>query len=165
MFCDIDLNDAMPPPIVEEREVYENVVISFKKTTIKKLVEVAKKMEIQYMGTKKVLWERIVKSGHPLIVSVADDGLSIKICHKKAPEGGSVPTWVILTPEPVPPISGMDMRTGAQIGFFGPTDPTNPEGAVRSNFCMGVSDRITRPTFGPRKQPPLPGASSAKERR
>jgi hypothetical protein len=90
-----------------------------------------------------------VNSGHPLIVLVADDGLSFKFCHKKAPEGGSVPTWVILTPEPVPPISGMDMRTGAQIGFFGPTNPTNLEGAVQSNFCMGVSDRITRPTFGP----------------
>ncbi len=71
-----------------------------------------------------------MKSGHPLFVSVADDGLSFKFCHKKAPEGGSVPAWVILTPEPVPPISGMDMRTGAQIGFFGPTNPANSEGAV-----------------------------------
>ncbi len=163
MFCGIDLMDATPPPIMEEREAYKKVVISFKKTTTKKLVEVAKEMEIQYMGTKKVLWERIVKSGHPFIVLVANDGLSFKFCHKKAPEGGSVPTWVILTPEPVPPISGMDMRTGAQIGFFGQTNPTNSEGAVRSNFCMGVSDWITRPTFGPKKQPPPPGASSAKE--
>ncbi len=55
MFCGIDLNDAMPPPIMEEREVYKNVVISFKKTTTKKLVEVAKEMEIQYTGAKKVL--------------------------------------------------------------------------------------------------------------
>ncbi len=148
---------------MEEREVYKSVVISFKTTTTKKLVEVAKEMEIQYTGAKKVLWDWIVKAGHPLVVSVANNGLSFKFCHKKAPNGGSVPTWVILMPEPVLPILGMDMRMGAQIGFFGPTNPTNMEGAVQSNFCMGMGDWITLPTFGPKKQPPPPGASSAKE--
>jgi hypothetical protein len=86
MFCGIDLNDATPPPIMEEREVYKNMVISFKKTTTKKLVEVAKEMEIQYTGAKKVLWDRIVKSGNPLIVSVVNNGLLFKFCHKKAPK-------------------------------------------------------------------------------
>jgi hypothetical protein len=65
----------------------------------------------------------------------------------------SVPRWVVLMPEPVPPVANIDMATGAERGFFGPTNPNNSVGATRSNFCMLVGDRISCPEFGPKKPP------------
>ena len=64
-----------------------------------------------------------------------------------------MPRWVVLTPEPVPPIVNIDMATGAECGFFGPTNPNNSVGATRSNFYTLVGDRISRPEFGPKKPP------------
>jgi hypothetical protein len=33
-----------------------------------------------------------------------------------------LPTWIILTPEPLPAVPGIDMATVAQTGFFGLTN-------------------------------------------
>ena len=63
---------------------------------------IAKEISVQYTGAKKVVWDRIIRSGH-LRISAADDGLSFSFCRVKAKEG-SVPTWVILAPDPVPNI-------------------------------------------------------------
>jgi hypothetical protein len=65
-----------------------------------------------------------------------------------------VPRWVVLTPEPVPPVANIDMAMGAERGFlFGPTNPNNSVGVTRCNFCTLVGDRISRPEFGPKKPP------------
>ena len=48
-----------------------------------------------------------------------------------------IPKWVILTPEEVPLVDGIDMGTGAEKGFFGPTNKENAVGGKRSNFMMG----------------------------
>jgi hypothetical protein len=45
----------------EVQQAYENVVFTFRTTTAKMLVEVAKEMGLQYTGAKKDLWERILK--------------------------------------------------------------------------------------------------------
>jgi hypothetical protein len=83
---------------------------------------------------------------------MADDGQSFTFRRKKAAEG-SMLRWVVLTLEPVPPVANIDMATGAERGFFGPTNPNNSVGATRSNFCMLVGDRISSPEFGPKKPP------------
>ena len=80
---------------------------------------------------------------------MAKDGQSFTFRHLKATEG-SVPSWIILASEPVPPVDGIDMTMGAQLGFFGPMNPTNLVGATWSNFCSGI-DQITRLVFGPKK--------------
>jgi hypothetical protein len=48
------------------------------------------------------------------------------------------------------------MVTGAQRGFFGPTNKDNAVGATRNNFCTHVDNRIQRPVFGPKKPEPMP---------
>ena len=131
---------------------YENVVFPFKMTTSNTLKELAKEMGVQYTGAKKILWNRIIESGHQSILRRANDGQSFTFRRKKAAEG-SVPRWVVLTPEPVPPVANIDMATGAERGFFGPTNPNNSVGATRSNFCTLVGDQISRPEFGPKKPP------------
>lgn len=58
---------------------------------------------------------------------------------------------MILTKEVVSPIKGIDMATGVQIGFFGPTNKENAVGVTRSNFLMPLEDRIPWPVFCPKK--------------
>ena len=65
------------------------------------------------------------------------------------PSGDKIPKWVILTPEEVPLVDGIDMGTGAEKGFFGPTNKENAVGGKRSNFMMG--EKVNRPAFGPKK--------------
>ena len=58
------------------------------------------------------------------------------------------PYWFIPSPELPAPIPGVDMRTGAEIGFFGPTTNTNNiAGAQRHNFLTDPSETIERPSF------------------
>ncbi len=66
--------------------------------------------------------------------------------------GVKIPTWILLTPEEVPPVGGEDMGTSAQIGFFGPTNQENAVGARNSNFLMLQDKRIQRPKFGPKRE-------------
>ena len=122
---------------------YETTVFSFRTTTAIVLREIAKEILVQYMGAKRVLWDRIIKSGNPLIITMADDVDTFKIHRMRAALSTSkVPTWIILTPEPVPSIEGIDMDTGAERGFFGPTNPNNTTGLTRSNFCTAIGERI-----------------------
>jgi len=62
-------------------------------------------------------------------------------------KGEKIPTWLLLTPQPVPPVPGIDMSTGAQSGFYGPTNKENAVGGVRENFLTQDGERIERPTF------------------
>lgn len=50
-------------------------------------------------------------------------------------------------PEVPPPIPGIDMATGAQDGFFGPTNKENASGAVWHNFITKESKTLKRPQF------------------
>ena len=136
MLCGEDANANMNPRTKDEQPVYESVVYPFRSTTTKTLQDIAREMGLQYTGTKKVLWDRITRSGHVGIVRTAKDGQSFTFRRLKATEG-SVPSWIILALEPVPPVAGIDMTTGAQLGFFGPTNPTNSVGATRSNILHG----------------------------
>ncbi len=51
-----------------------------------------------------------------------------------------------MSPTVAPSIDGMNMKTGAQDGFFGPTNKENSEGAIKHNFFTGF-DEISRPAF------------------
>ena len=52
-------------------------------------------------------------------------------------------------PEVVPPVNGIDMGTGASIGFFGPTNKENAVGGKQSNFS--TSEPVEGPKFEPKK--------------
>ena len=93
---------------------------------------------------------------------MADDGQSFTFRRAKEVADPFVSRWVTLTPEVVPEIEGMDMLTGSEQGFFGPTNPTNAAGATRSNFCSAFGETISRPEFGPKVPflgPPPPPSS------
>jgi nucleoside diphosphate kinase len=149
-----DLNNLLTNDFARHHVEYENVVILFKTTTASTMKDLAKEMGLQYTRTKKVLWDRIIKSGHLRIISSADDGQSFMFRREKEVANPFVQRWITLTPEVVPEIEGMDMVTGAEREFFGPTNPNNAAGATRSNFCSGFGERISRPEFGPKKPPP-----------
>ncbi len=63
--------------------------------------------------------------------------------------GVKVPTWVILNPKVVPPVDGIDMRTSAQKGFFGPMNKKNAVGGTRANFL--TSENVKRLKFKQKK--------------
>ena len=64
----------------------------------------------------------------------------------------NIPTWILLTPEDVPAVRGIDMGTGAERGFFGPTNKENAAGAKRSNFLTSNDEKIQRPKFGLKRE-------------
>ncbi len=97
-------------------------------------------------GVKRKLFDRIRDSEH--VVKVDDDSFDYR---REMIAGEVFPTWIILTPEALPALPGIDMATGAQTGFYGPTNKENAVGGVRQNFITVDGERIERPTFQSRK--------------
>lgn len=80
-----DEDEVVAPPVV-----FETVAFPFKQTTLPTLKDIAKAINVQYTGTKKVIWEQILKSGSKLIVPAEDAALFAYRRVKAA--AGSVPT-------------------------------------------------------------------------
>ena len=141
---------------------YEDVAFSFKTTTLSVMRDLAKEMGQMYSGTKKVLWDRLIRSGHLRIISTANDGQSFTFRCEKGEEADDplLQKWITLAPEVVPDIEGMDMATGAERGFFGPTNTNSAAGATRANFCSGFGEKISCPEFRSKKPPSPPKAES-----
>jgi hypothetical protein len=99
---------------------------------------------------KEVLFNCIRDSPH--VTKISDTAFEDQQAKTNVSGGVKIPTWILLTPEEVPPVDGVDMGIGAQIGFFGPTNQENVVGATRSNFLMLQDERIQRPKFGPKRK-------------
>ncbi len=99
---------------------------------------------------KEVLFNRIRDSPH--VTKVSDTVFEYRQAKTNVSGGVKIPIWILLIPEEVPPVAGVDMGTGAQIGFFGPTNQENAVGAPRSNFLTLQDERIQRPKFGPKRE-------------
>jgi hypothetical protein len=115
-------------------------------TTTKTLVGITKEIGLQYTRAKKVVWDRIIRFGHQRLLA-ADDGLSFTFQRVKAAEG-SVPTWVILTPE-----REHGDRDRAWILWSNKSDQY-PRSNTKKIFCTGNGDKISRSKFGPKNPPP-----------
>ena len=61
------------------------------------------------------------------------------------PTGSRIKAWVILTPEVLLSVPGVNMETGAQDGFYGPANKENAVGGTLSNFP--TKDKIAGPPF------------------
>ncbi len=100
---------------------------------------------------KEVLFNRIRDSPHVTKVSDTEFEYRQPKMATAMVSGAKIPTWILLTPEEVPPVAGIDMGTGASLGFFGPTNRDNAVAAMQSNFLTSPEDRVKRPTVGPKK--------------
>ena len=103
-------------------------------------------------GKKEVIFNRIRDSPH--VIRVGDKEFQYR--HPKV-AGEKIPTWILITPDDVPTVDGIDMNTGTKKGFYGPTNKENAVGAKRTIFLM--TEKIERPKFEPKK-PTLPLPSS-----
>jgi hypothetical protein len=113
-------------------------------TNVKTLKAIAIMFKLSMHGKKQLLFNRIRDSSE--VMKVSDD--EFEYCHALV-VGAKVPTWVILTPEVVPPVDGINMGTCTSIGFFGPTNKENAVGGKRSIFL--TSEPVERPKFEPKK--------------
>ncbi len=82
--------------------------------------------------TKRLLFNRIRDSGHVDVVKLGDN--KFKLCRVVDPAGKKKEAWMVLTPEVVPPIPGVNLATGAQVGFYGPTNRDNAVGGDTIQF-------------------------------
>ncbi len=121
-------------------------------TSVAALKEIAKMLNLSGGAQKKeVLFNRIRDSPHVTKISKTE----FEYHHPKtgASAGGKkIPTWILLTPKEVPSVDGVDMGTGAQSGFFGPTNKENAVGGMRSNFLTSPDEQIQRPKFSQSKR-------------
>ena len=131
---------------------YETITVTMKTYSVAELKEVAKRVSVVVGGNKSALFARIRDSGSEWVVK-GDSDESFEYKKEKSTSvimatDPNAPYWVVLNPEIPPPIAGVDMRTGASIGFFGPTNTNNIVGAQRHNFLAEhPSDKIQRPVF------------------
>ena len=79
-------------------------------------------------GNKATIFKRLLNYGHPRIKKISETKFEYK--QGRVPEG-DVPKWVVLVGKPIDDIDDIDMGTGAQHGFFG---PTNKENAITATF-------------------------------
>ena len=109
-------------------------------------------MELKLSGTltKRIIFDRIRDSGHNDVTKLGDN--EFKLRHVVDPTRKKE-AWKILIPEVVPPVLGINLATGTQVGFYGPTNEENAIGGTRSNFL--TKEKIRRPRFdrkGPKKK-------------
>jgi hypothetical protein len=106
---------------------HESTLIRYadlKTSAVKCLKDFAMQLRLSGTGTKRVLYDRIRDSGHPSITKLGNDEFALRrVVTKKQ-------SWVILTPKTLQPIRGKNMATGAQQGFYGPTNKENAVGAT-----------------------------------
>ena len=108
---------------------YETRRVMLQTTNVKMLKAIAVMVNVSTNGKKQLLFNRIRDSS--AVTKVSEDEFEYR--HASV-VGAKVPTWIILTPEAVPSVDGIDMGTGAQKGFFGPTNKENAVGGTRANF-------------------------------
>ncbi len=95
-------------------------------------------------------------SGREAIELVDDDTLRYRRpVNGEAPDL-TLPRWVLLNPDPVADIDGIDMLRGAQHGFFGPTNIENAFGAPRYQYLCREGEKIRCPEFTSKKNPGRP---------
>ena len=124
--------------------------MEFKKVKVPNLREIAIKMNVSQTGAnKRLLFDRIMASGG--VTKIDENRFKYSRLIAASAVGGTtkLPTWVDLMPQPIPQIDGVDMATGATVGFFGPTNKENVAGAER-HILLGVE--IERPIFGPKRK-------------
>ncbi len=122
---------------------YDTVKVSFTSSTLKLLKAIAMDLKLSGTLTKQLLFNRIHDSGHVDVAKLGDDEFELR--RVVDPAGKKKEAWMVLTPEVVPPIPGVNLATGAQVGFYGPTNRENAVGGTRSNFLM--KEKIIRPRF------------------
>ena len=138
-------------PVEYEYETHDVTM----KWTSNELKDVARALKLPVSGNKRSILERIRDCGNELITKTDDTAFVYK--RKKLAEDKHRPRWVLLNPEEAPPVEGIDMATGAERGFFGPTNKENAAGATKHNYLMHRDEKIVRPTFS---YPPKKTSSS-----
>jgi hypothetical protein len=113
---------------------------------VKSLKAISLLLNLGVHSKKEVLFNRIRDSPHA--IRVGDEEIQYR--HPKV-TGEKIPTWILITPEDVPTVNGIDMKTGTEKGFYGPTNNENAVGAKQTKFLM--TEKIERPKFEPKKPP------------
>ena len=135
----------LPPPT-------ELIRVLYSKCSVKALKEIAMHdLGQSVSGNKRTLFNRLRDCQNA--TKVDDDTFEYQKQMVVGEDGvtrPAVPRWVILTPEDVPDVEGVNMATGAEEGFFAPTNKENSVGGKRANFL--TAENFSRPDFGPRKK-------------
>ena len=110
---------------------------------MRELKDIVELVNIAQGRAKRALFDRIVMLGSGV---ERDDKNTFKYSRPAVDgEMGDVgevikpPLWVELQGQPVTPVDGIDMATGASFGFYGPTNKENAMGAVCHNYLVGES--------------------------
>ena len=116
------------------------------KYTVAKLKDLCRSLLISLTGNKRALFQRIWGCSSAAIEKINDERFYYR--KKKGEDVAQfLPRWMILNPKPATSVDGVDMRRGAEEGFFGPTNVENAEGALKFQYACREEDRIHRPEF------------------
>jgi hypothetical protein len=123
----------------------EMVVVRFaySSTTIKSLKAVALELHLNSTGTKQVLFNCIHDSSHINLEILGGN----KFAQRRVvdPAGARNEAWVILIPEVLLLVPGVNMETGSHDSFYGQTNKENVVRGTQSNFL--TKEKIAWPPF------------------
>jgi hypothetical protein len=149
-----DEDETLPPVDNEQQQQHttETIHVTYKSVNHRQLKEIAHELKVTSSGSKRVLFDRLRASTATTTVEGQEDAFDfthvVDTNRTAAAMATNVPQWIILTPEEVPAVEGIDMATGAQEGFFAPTNKENSFGGKRANFL--TAENLDRPEFGPK---------------
>ena len=135
---------------------FDLITVSVKTHSLADLKKICKALNLSITGTKPVLFKRLRDSGREAIERIDDDTLRYRQPVDGEAPDLTLPRWVILNPDPVADIEGIDMLRGAQHGFFGPTNIENAVGAPKWQYLCREEEKIRRPQFASKKNPAHP---------
>jgi hypothetical protein len=130
-----------PPPPVEPEFEMVRAALNWG-TSVAALKEIAMMFNLSGGAQKmEVLFNWIRDSPH--VTKISETEFEYRRPKTGASAGGKkIPMWILLTPEEVPSVDGVDMGTGAQISFFGPTNKENAVSGTRSNFLTSSANEF-----------------------
>ena len=137
-----NMNDVPAAAAGGDGPHYERVKVLYASCTHKLLKAIVSELKLSGTLTKRLLFNRIRDSSHINVKKLGDD--EFELCSVVNP-GEKKEAWKVLLPEVVRPIPGINLATGAQVDFFGPTNKENAVGGTRSNFL--TKEKIVRPRF------------------
>jgi hypothetical protein len=135
---------------------FDLITVRVKTHTLAELKKICKALDLSITGTKPVLFKRLRDSGREAIERINDDTLRYRQPVADEAPDLTLPRWVILNPDPVDDIEGIDMLRGAQHGFFGPTNIENAVGAPKWQYLCREEEKIRRPQFASKNNPARP---------
>ena len=110
LISDWEWEEGTADEVAAPPQEFETRTIQLKTTNVKSLKAISLLLNLALKGKKEVLFNRIRDSPRAIRVSNKE----FQYQHPMVAAGEKIPSWILITPEDLPTVNGIDMKTGAK---------------------------------------------------